>query len=187
MVAATFGVEERTVVSRPGAPRAESPLVVWPPPITVDDGRFSMVRMRHDWLCRFATGRGCWSAPLRKFGLLEALRDAWDRAGDDAQALNVNGHKRKHRRLHADTTSAVRTLKVPRGPGSTQLVEVRACLRAQDLYLELRPAPLAWLYEWCCSEGHQETRATRTPVRNEGELVSARRGVFFSRAQGGGL
>ena len=185
-VMSAFQLHECVAVTIPGASDAEGPVVVWPHPIIVEGARFFLLRKNQDWICRFATGKGSWQRPLAPYALVETVREAWAAALVAGVGMAVNS---KRKRAHRSTRDVVRgcgdkllTISLPRSPGSTECVEVRAVRRGREMYLELAPSALTWLYEWCAANNHP----TRDVVRHCGDEheVSSRRGVFFSRAHG---
>lgn len=180
-VVTTFEMRELFVVSRPGCAGVEAPLVVWPEPILVGEARFFLLRVTVDWLCRFVTGRRGALHPLANCGVLEVIRDAWHAGKVQCDSLNVNGKRRRSHRRGVETEKVV-LLTLPRWPCAAEMVEVRALRRARAIYLEFTHGALTWLYEWCASSDHSRCDVVRP--RNSEEERSARRGVFFSRANG---
>ncbi len=177
-VVSTFEINDCVAVSRPGCAGDAAPLVVWPAPILVGDARFFLMRVTSDWICRFVTGLKGSTHPMANAGVLETIRDAWQDAETADESLHVNGkRKRPHRRV---VKEQVVTLSLPRAPGRPERVEVRALRRLRDIYLELTPGTLTWLYEWCRCSNHAKRDVVRQ--RNSQEQSSDRRGVFFSRA-----
>ena len=183
-VTISYQLHECVVVTIPGQSHDGVPVVIWPQPILVEDTRFFVLRTSCDWLCRFATGRNSWARPLAKFAIVETVREAWGVAEIAGVAMTVNAkRKRAHRRGDSGSClDKVMTLSLPRSPGSAEFVEVRAVRRARDIFLELTPCALTWLYQWCASEGHPERDVVRGG-KDPNEL-SSQRGVFFSRAYG---
>ena len=185
-VTSSFELQDCVAVSVPGGGDG-SPVVIWPQPITVDDARYFLLRTTSDWICRFVAGRSTWNHPLGKFAILETVRDACAVADDSGVAINVNAkRKRAHRRAdHCDCMDIAWTISLPRMPSGDEFVELRAIRRGRDIYLELSPISLTWLYEWCASKDHSKRDVVRHS-KTEDER-SATKGLFFSRAHGAWL